>query len=52
MFHLTNKVIYNKILSFQNKYDILNSDENTVTCHLTSICWQMALTEKTSKNQR
>ena len=39
-------------MSFESKYDILNSDENTVTCHLTSICCQMDLTENTSENQR
>ena len=37
-------------MSFESKFVTLNSDENTVTFHLASICLQMTLTEHTSKN--
>ena len=37
-------------MSFESEFVILNSNENTVTFHLSSIYLQMSLTENTSKN--
>ena len=50
MFNLINKIIYDKVLSFESEFVILDSNENTVTFHLSSIYLQMSLTENTSKN--
>ena len=37
-------------MGFESEFEILNSNENTVNFHLSSICLQMPLTEITSKN--
>ena len=37
-------------MSFESEFVILDSNENTVTFHLSSIYLQMSLTENTSKN--
>ena len=36
MFNLTNKWSDDKVLSFKSEFVILNSDENTLTFHLTT----------------
>ena len=38
MFNLTKKKIDGKVLSLENQFVIINSDEKSVTFHVVSVC--------------